>query len=275
MIPSSRPSLALVLSLIAVLPPIAHARAEAGTKIDNVELKTLAGGREKLLSESVRANIFVFFRTGQERSSDALKQMAQCEKDLAGKSIHWAAVVSSTEPVDDVRALVKEAGIQMPVLLDEGDRVYDLLKIRLHPMVGIVDQNRLLQALEPYRQIDYCEIIKTRIKILLGEATVADLERALDPPKSALPGRDDPMKKAMRDVNMARRLVEIGEPDKALKQAQKALEVAPVAGAFVVMGEAYAKMGKCVDSRKALDQAGKLDPKNPDLVAARALCAGK
>jgi tetratricopeptide (TPR) repeat protein len=117
-------------------------------------------------------------------------------------------------------------------------------------------------------------VIKTRLKVLLGEATVADLEKALNPERSPLPGAD-PMKKAMRDVNMARRLYEIGQHEKAIKQAQKALEIAPVGQAFVVMGEAYAKLGRCAESSKALEQALKLDPANRDVAPARALCGGK
>lgn len=271
---ATRPHLSLPLALaaaFAVLPPLAQARAEPGTPLENVELRTIAGGTGKLLSTKVKANVFVFFRTNQERSLDALKQMAACEKELAGKSIHWAAVVSGSEPAADVKAAVAQAGIQMPVLVDEGDVLYDRLKIRLHPMVGIADSKLRLAALEPYRQIEYCDVIKARIKLLLGELDQAGLDRALNPERSALPGAD-PMKKAMRDVNMARRLVEIGQYPDAVKFAQKALAVAPVAEAYTVMGKAYAKQGKCAEATKAFEQALKLDPKDADAAAGKGSC---
>lgn len=261
-----------VLTAFVAFPPPADARAETGTKLENVEMKTLSGGREKLLSPKVKANVFVFFRTNQERSLDALKQMATCEKDLAGKSIHWAAVVSSTEPTADVEALVKQTGIRMPVLIDEGDALYEKLEIRLHPIVGIADGAGVLQALEPYRQIEYCNVIKTRIKVLLGEATVADVDKLQNPDKSPLPGAD-PMKKAMRDVNMARKLYDIGQYATAVQFAQRAIAVAPVAHAYTVMGQAYVKLAKCDEATKALDQAVKLDPKEAEMAtAARAGC---
>ncbi len=261
-----------LLTAFAMLPPTADARAETGTRIENVEMKTLSGGREKLLSPKVKANVFVFFRTNQERSLDALKQMAGCEKELAGKSIHWAAVVSSTEPATDVEALVKQTGIRMPVLIDEGDALYERLEIRLHPIVGIADGSGVLQALEPYRQIEYCNVIKTRIKVLLGEATLADVDKIQNPDKSPLPGAD-PMKKAMRDVNMARRLYEIGQYATAVQFAQRALVIAPVAHAYTVMGQSYVKLGKCDEATKALDQAVKLDAKESAVATeARAGC---
>ncbi len=160
----------------------------------------------------------------------------------------------------------------MPVLIDDGDVLYDKLGIRLHPMVGIVDGKFVLAAMEPYRQLEYCDVIKTRIKILLGEASVADLDKVVNPEKSPLPGAD-PMKKAQRDVNMARRLYEIGQYHDAVKFANKALEVAPVAHAYTVMGQSYVKLGKCPEATKAFEQAVKLDAKESALVTpARAEC---
>ncbi len=260
-----------LLTFFAAFPPPAHARAEAGAVIENVELRTISGGKEKLLSPKAKANVFVFFRTGQDRSLDALKQMAACEKELAGRPIYWTAVVSGSEPIADVKAVVAESGIKMPVLIDEGDVLYDRLGIRLHPMVGIADGKFTLAAMEPYRQIEYCEVIRTRIKLLLGEVNQAAMEKVLNPEKSPLPGAD-PMKKAMRDVNMARRLLEIGQFVESVKFAEKALGVAPVAEAYTVMGKAYAKLGKCPDANTAFTKALELDPKDADAAAGKGNC---
>ncbi|HET8538345.1 MAG TPA: hypothetical protein VFL83_00605 [Anaeromyxobacter sp.] len=260
-----------LLTFFAAFPPPAHARAEPGTTIQNVELRTISGGTGKLLSPKVKANVFVFFRTGQDRSLDALKQMAACEKELAGKSIYWAAVVSSSEPIADVKAYVAESGIKMPVLVDEGDVLYDLLGIRLHPMVGIVDGKFVLNAMEPYRQIEYCDVIKTRIRLLLGEVNQAALDKVLNPERSPLPGADL-SKKAMRDVNMARRLYEIGQFGESVKFAQRALVIAPVAEAYTVMGKSYAKLGKCPEADEAFAKALTLDPKDADAAAGKGSC---
>lgn len=260
-----------LLTLFAAFPPPVHARAEAGTQVENVELRTIAGGKETLLSAKAKANVFVFFRPNQDRSLDALKQMAACERELAAKPIHWTAVVSGSESLAEVQAVVAEAGIKMPVLIDEGDVLYDRLGVRLHPMVGIVDAKFRLAALEPYRQIEYCEVIKTRIKMLLGEADQATLDGVLNPDRSPLPGAD-PMKKAMRDVNMARRLFEIGQYKDSVKFAEKALLVAPVSQAFTVMGKSYAKLGKCPEAVRAFEQALKMDPGDADAASGKAGC---
>lgn len=264
-------NLAALLAVAVVLPAAAVARAAPGTTLDDLELRTLAGGRARLVSRDARANVVVFFRPSQDRSLDALKQLAGCEKEFAGKPVHWAAVVSASAPMPEVQAAVAESGIRMPVLLDEGDALYQRLGIRMHPVVGLADGTLALVALEPYRQIGYCDVLRARIRVLLGELDEAGLAAVLDPPRSTLPGAD-PMKKAMRDVNMARHLVKLGKHADAVKFAERAIAMAPVAQGFTVMGVAYARQGKCAQARKAFERALKLDPKDAEAAAELAAC---
>lgn len=273
--PSRFTLLALPLvCLVALSPEWVDARAEPGTLVENVELRTLDGGREKLLSNKVKVNIFVFFRPNNDRSLDALKQMAGCEKELSGKPVRWVAIVSSSENPEEVKPMVVESGIKMPVLIDDGDFLYDKLGIRLHPMVGIVDAKFQIIAMEQYRQIEYCDLIKAKIKVVLGEMTEADVARIENPEKAAMPG-DDPMKKALRDVNMARRLFEIGQFQKAIERAQKALTIAPVAKGFSLQAVSMAKLNRCGEALPLADQALQLDASDAWAAEAKAACAGK
>ena len=268
------PRAAIATALLLALPLGARAWAEPGTPVDNVELPTLAGGRERLLSARAKANLVVFFRTGQERSVDALAQLATCEKAFAGKAVHWVGVVSSSEDPGAVRSMVERSGIAFPVLVDQGDALYDRLGIRLHPMVAVVDARARLESMEMYRQIDYCEIIKARIRFLLGELDRAGLELVLDPPRSSMPG-DDIRDVARRDVNLGRRQLKIKQYDKALSSARKALEKAPSAAAFALIGDVYAAQGRCPEALKQYAQALKLDPAEGSALAGQRACAGR
>jgi tetratricopeptide (TPR) repeat protein len=157
------------------------------------------------------------------------------------------------------------------VLLDQDDAVYNALGIRMQPMVAILDAKCRVVTIEAYRQVDYYDIIKTNIKVLLGEATQAQLAASMNPKTTELPG-SDPVKKAMRDVNMARRLLDIGEHAEAEKFAQRALLVAPVSDGFSVLGEAFARQGKCSDAQRAFDQALKMNPGDKLAMAGRGNC---
>jgi tetratricopeptide (TPR) repeat protein len=265
---------AIATALLLFLPLGARAWAEPGTPVENLELKTISGGKEKLLSAKARANLIIFFRTGQDRSVDALAQLATCEKAFAGKAVHWVGVVSSSEDPAAVQSMVAQAGIGFPVVIDQDDKLYDKLGIRLHPMVGIIDGKFRVESMEMYRQIDYCEIIKARIRWLLGELDKAGLEAVLDPPKSTMPG-DDIRDVARRDVNLGRRQLKIKQYDKALSSARKALEKAPSAAAFALIGDVYAAQGHCPNALKQYEQALKLDPADRTALAGQQRCAGK
>ncbi len=267
--------LALVSTALVLAAPLAaDAHAAAGTLIEDVELATITGGKARLLSAKARANILVFFRTGQERSYDALRMLATCEKALAGKPVHWVGLVSSSEIPAEVQDLVARTGIAMPVLVDKDDKIYGALGIRLHPMVAIADGAFRLSTIEMYRQIDYCDVVKGRIKVLLGELDAAGMEGILNPARGTLPG-EDIRDVARRDVNLGRRQLEIKQYDKALASAGKALEKAPLASAFALIGDVHAARGGCAAAVKQYDQALKLDPTEKHALAGKKACAGK
>jgi len=266
--------LAVATIALCLAPLGAQAYAEPGTAIENVELKTIAGGRERVLSTKMKANLLVFIRTGQERSADALLQLAACEKLFAGKPVRWVGVVSSTEDPAAVKAMVEKSGVVMPVVVDPDDALYGALGIRLHPMVAFADAKLRLQAVEMYRQIDYCEIIKGRIRLMIGEIDQAAFEAIVNPPKSTMPG-DDPRDVAKRDVNLGRRQLKIKQYEKAVLSANKALEKAPIASAFSLLGDVAAAQGDCAKALRHYDQALKLDAKDPGALAGKAACAAK
>jgi tetratricopeptide (TPR) repeat protein len=272
--PPRRPAL-LALALLALAPlATAHAHADVGTPVADRELPTVAGGREKLLGTKAKVTAVIFVRTGQERSADALKAMARCEQDLAGKPVRFVAVVGAETPPAEAQAMAAGAGVRMPVLVDEKDALYEAMGVRNHPVVFLVDQQRRIAAFEQYRQIDYCDVVKARIRFLLGEIDQAAVEKVLTPAVATMPG-DDARDVSTRDVNLGRRQLKIKQYDKALASARKALERAPSAAAFALIGDVYAAQGNCPNAQKQYEQALKLDPADRAALAGQQRCAGR
>jgi len=259
----------------ATLPLGGRALAlDVGQIIEDEELPTLAGGRAHLLGKG-QANVFVFFRHGHEHSTDALRQMAACEKELAGKPVHWVAVVSGSAPAAEVSAMVREIGIRMPVLVDEGDALYSRLGVRLHPLVGVADGSRKLVAWQPYLRLNYCEVIKARVRFLLGELTQAQLDAVISPPRATMPGAHA-SSVAKRDINLGRRQLAQKWLDKALASARKAVERDPgLPAAHAFLGQVLAAQGDCPEATKAFDRALALDPADAEALAGRKECAGR
>lgn len=265
-----RPLLLAAAGFVALAgePSVAPARASAetlerrvqvGDLVDDAELPTLDGSRDRLLAKGARANVFVFFRPAQERSLDTLRDLASCEREFAGKPVRFVGVVSGSWPADDVKAFVREAGTRMPVLVDEGDALYGRLGVRMHPVVGIVDAKRRLAAFEPFRQINYCERVRVRIRAVLGEATEADVAR-VDQPERAVTRTEEGV--ARRHLNFARMLHRIAQHEKALEEVRRSLAIAPSADAWALEGEILAAQGRCPDALRAFEAASRLEPAN-------------
>lgn len=260
-----------LLCLAAALsaPPRAAAderHVEIGDLVEDVELPTLDGKRDRLLSRGAKANVFVFFRPEQEHSLSTLKELAACEKEFASKPVRFVGVVSDAFGADEVRSTLREAGARMPVLVDAGDGLYGKLGVRLHPLIGIVDARRKLTAWEPFRQLNYCERVRVRIRHLLGEVSEAEIARVDEPPPSTTRSEDGV---ARRHLNFARMLHQMSEEGQALAEVQKALVISPSAAAYALQGEILAALGKCPDAARAFEAALKIEPGNAVAQAAR------
>jgi hypothetical protein len=226
--------------VLAATPAAADARIQPGATVENAELPTLSGGKAKLLGAEL-ANVVLFWRPGSPNSTDTLKQMAACEKAFAGKSVHMVTVVSGSWAPEDLRAAVAEAGLGVPVLLDEADELYGKLQIRQHPLVIVADTDGTVTLSQPYVRVRYCEIVWAHVRYLLGELDEASLEKELHPARAAFPS-DDKGNVAKRYVTMGKREAAMGKCDRALRSFGKALELHP--------GDADALAGRMACEKK-------------------------
>lgn len=219
----------------------------------------LDGGKARPLRDA-DANVLVFFRPNQERSLDALRELAECQSRFVGKSVHWAAIVSSSAPAETVAALVRETRFAAPVFADYGDELYGSLSIALHPVVVIAGKDHKLAAFEPFRSVDYCAVVSARIRHVLHEITDDELRSAIDPPKAAEGGNGQV---ARRYRAYAETLFRAGNYDKALENARKSIERdSGLAPAHALMGEILRAQGNCSEAVPAFDKALALDAAN-------------
>jgi len=247
----------------------AFAHAKLGDVIQNVEMPTLAGDKAHLLGNAA-ANVFIFFKPGQEHSTAALKQIAACEKEFAGKSVHWVAVVSDRFPNAEIEAQVKQAGIAMPVLIDAGDALYGRLGVALTPVIGITDKDHKLAAYQPFAKVNYSEVIRARIRQVLGEINNDEMEKALRPGE-IIQGSDAEV--ARRRFRLAEKLFQAGSYEKARAGAKKSIEKDPTsAPAHTLLGQILAVQGSRAEALRAFERALELDPMNAAALEGKRSC---
>jgi tetratricopeptide (TPR) repeat protein len=235
----------------------AFSEVAVGDPVPNATLPALGGGTADLLSKKAAASVFVFFRPHQERSLDALRDLVRLQRSLAGKPVRFVGVVSGDWSAEEVRQVVAEAGVDWPVLIDEGDALYGRLGVRLHPVVGICDRSFRLAAYEHFRQINFHSLVEARIGVVLGELGESDVARVLEPER-ATTGSVSAV--ARRDLNLARALWKRGNAAKALEYAERSLAVEAGAPAHALVGTIHAAAGRCGEALPHFEAALKIDP---------------
>ena len=245
-----------LLAFLCSLHPASAAHAAIGTPIPNAEMPTAEGGKAQVL-QAAEANVLVFFRPNQERSLGALKELAQCQKAFAAKSVRWAAIVSASVPVEGAVVMLRDSGFAAPLLLDTGDALYGSLGIALHPVAVIVDKENKLAAFEPFRAVNFCAVVSAQLRYVLREISDEQLRTALDPPKASEGGNGQV---ARRYRALAEALLKSGNLDKALEYARKSVERDPaLAAGHALIGEILRLQGNCAAALPAFERALALD----------------
>ncbi len=264
--------LVLLAALAAPGGAVAFTNVAVGARLDPEEMPTLDGGKAALLSPTAEANVFIFFRPQQEHSTETLKAMAACEKEFQARPVHWVAVVSSRWDAADIRKVVQETGIRMPVLVDQDDRLYGKLGIRLHPVVGVADGQYRLLAYEPFMKVNYCDRIRARIQLALKDITEDQARKVDAPDKATMPGDVEGAALARR-VKMGRMFLGSKQWDKAEAEARTVLEKDPRnVGALVLLGDALAGKGDCPAAVERYAAALAIDPASAGASAGKKSC---
>lgn len=258
--PGSRSHAAALLALLLFPSPALPFRGmRPGEPLRDREMPTLDGRSVPLLGKA-RASVVVFFRTGQDHSLQVLRQMAQLERELAHQPVRFVAVASDSHDPREVRVLVAEAGLRMPILIDRGDELYGEWAVALHPVVGIAGADHRLVSYQHFLKINMLDAVRARIQHALGTIGDADLDRALHPPRP--PAKERSV--AHQRVALGRALLQRGRLEQALDSARKAVASDPESGeAQGFLSEALAAAGLCSEAQAARARARALDPSLP------------
>ena len=251
-----RPAILAAGVMLWTLSALAFANVPIGAVVENVTLPTLTGGEQTLLSDT-NVSVFIFIKPGLEHSNHATAQIAQCQKELADKPVHWCAVVSDRIPRAEVEAEVQAAGLLMPVLIDKGDAIYGKFGVVLHPVIGVTDENRRLVAYQPFAKVNYLAFMRAQVRHALKEISDEELAEVLQPTR-AMP--DGEISMAHRYLRLAEKQFQSTNYDHALTNLQKSLDQNPTAAAHALRGRILAAQGNRAEAKAAYEAALKLDP---------------
>lgn len=270
--------LAFILTVIAPLsawPSEGEAfyNIKVGDAVPNPELPTVDGKRMKVLGDGADVSVFLIFKPDQENSRLVLDQLAGCMQGIASSRVHLVGVVSDAYPRADVEAALKEAKLDLTVLVDEGNALYAQLGTVLTPVVGIADKRHVLHAYLPFQKVGLCDALRAQVRHGLGEISDQELDQVLHP-AAAINGADESI--AKRDIKLGAILYASKDFDKALPLAQKAVTKAPqLAAAQGLLAAILAAQQKCEEAQPYWKKALEIDASEPKALEAAAACGSR
>jgi len=250
----------------------ASAATPVGTTIASRDLAVAGESGKKPAIDGSQVNVLVFFRADKEYSRLGLKELVPCVARTAGKPVRWVTVTSPSQPADASAAAVREAGLAVPVLVDEGDAYYVELGISQLPAVAVFEKGRKLTSFQTFTKLNFCEHVFTLVRQALGELTEAEAKAEFDPTPIPIRGEASV---AMRHVKKAQLLLRGGDAAKAAAAAREAVAAdEKLAAAHSVLGASLAASGDCGAAVASFEGALALDPADARALQGKANCAG-
>lgn len=250
----------------------ASAATPIGATIASRDLAVAGESGKKPAIDGSQVNVLVFFRADKEYSRLGLKELAPCVARTAGKPVRWVTVTSPGQPADASAAAVREAGLAVPVLVDEGDAYYVELGVSQLPAVAVFEKGRKLASFQTFTKLNFCEHVFTLVRQALGEITEAEAKAEFDPTPIPIKGEASV---AMRHVKKAQLLLRGGDAAKAAAAAREAVAAdEKLAAAHSVLGASLAAAGDCAAATASFEKALALDPADARALQGKTDCAG-
>jgi tetratricopeptide (TPR) repeat protein len=245
------------------------ANIDVGDVVPNPTLETLEGGSEALLDLTREVNIFIFFKPSKDNSISALEKLGRLEKEFRERDVRWVFVVSDEAEPGLVQESVESTGISGSVLIDSNDSLYGEIGVRMTPSMGFVREDGKLAYYQHFTKINLSNLVKARIRHLLGEISDEELEAIVKPDRSKVGDRA----RAQRNFKFAEILFKKGRFDQAILRAEKSLSFDPTfAPAYTLIGKSLLAKGDTEGACEAFNQALEMDPTDNEAVEGQKSC---
>jgi tetratricopeptide (TPR) repeat protein len=257
--------LILLLSLLLMLSPVFPAHAvniHYGAAAPQFDLQSTGGENVSLSDYKEKIVVLLYWKSAQKYSIDALEDCRVFFNTYKTRGVQFIGLIADTEDVQKVRKIMKDGGIDFPVLIDTGRQVYGTYGVRVYPTTIIIDRKGKYFRSIPGHAVTYNTKLEAYLRNMLGEiqemelAEIVSLQRK-GKEKSKLE------RKAVRKYNLALKFAGSGMIDQAITSAKNSIEIKPdMPRTHVLLGSLYLEIEDVEKSLEEFQRALELDPES-------------
>jgi len=241
--------LLLFLCTLPVSSVWAFRKIQEGQKSPQITLNDLDGNTFSFGDSRGNPVVVLFWRVGQKRSHDALKELKEIHNKFAQHSLKVFAITRDTENLPEILALKKSLDLPFPVLLDGKGEAYSSFGVFVFPSTAYIDSKGVFRFHYSGFRDRYMRDISDQIRLNLNLVTKEELEKEHGPNVESISKNKA---KSLHHFNLGKRLKGRGLYEKALKEFENALDLDPD------NAEAKIELGNILLYFKKADQALKM-----------------
>lgn len=234
---------------------------ELGKRVPNFILSSL-DGKTVALSDFRRKHVmFLYWRPGQKRSLDALRDFKVLYEKFQSKGVEAVSFVPDSD-LDKVNEIVNALEINFPVIRDISRKVFGDYGIRVYPTTLLIDGQRNLAFELPGHAVTFRKVLQLHLRRLLGELDEAGLRDSLGEIKGV---KDSDTLSAERKYNLALQMTEAQLFDQAVEAAKGSLESKPdIVKTHILLGFLYLEQKEPELAAREFQRALELEPNSHD-----------
>jgi tetratricopeptide (TPR) repeat protein len=206
--------------------------------------------------------VIIYWRTGQDRSTMAIKDVQDILLRYKDKELQVLGLIADDENQEAVQQILIDNAIDFPVLIDPDRQVYGAYGIRVSPMTVIIDKGGKLAYDLPGHSLTYKSVLEGHVRYVLGEIDEKEMQEMVSPHNLRI---EESVLQAHRQYELAMKFAEIRFFDQSMEAANKSIEAERnFAPSHTLLGFLYLEGNEINKAYKEFDIALELDPGSND-----------
>jgi peroxiredoxin/predicted negative regulator of RcsB-dependent stress response len=233
---------------------------EPGEKIPSVKLKKIDGTSFSLSSATVKGKGLILLFWGADSEGKKKRAMEVMEiLDEVGRGhreIGVLAINAQKDTPEVINEVVSRISAEYPVLLDEKHEAYKAFGVFVMPSILVVDGNGKIKTGFGYSNT-IGERLETEALVLLGEISEQNGKKRL---MFEVSGKSEQERKAMRYLELGKRMENKGMSRKAKDEYTRAVELFDLPEAHTMLGLLLLEEGDLEEAEKEIKKGFDADP---------------
>ena len=255
----------LIISFVMFLlvTPVSNAISIShGGEAPDFTLTSVDGKTTSLHEHQDKVVVIIFWRTEQDRSLLALKDVKDLLDKYKDKGMQVLSIIEDSDDKEQAQKIFMENHFDYPLLVDSDRNVYGKYGVRVFPTTVIVDKEGTLLYDIPSHPLTYRTKLRGYIKKILGEIDEAELEEELSPHKEE---KDKSYLEASRLYNLSLKFTEARLYDQAINTLKQSIDADPkMEQSYILAGFLYLETKEGDKALESFQQALELSPDSND-----------